>query len=297
MVMMESIDLINPPHAAYWPTPHHRRVPNVIDRRMILIGSTVLIGPPFSPAHAQSANLPAMRLNPPTLPPPVGFSHLSEGRGRLVWISGQVPRNARGQLVGEGDFAAQVEQVFRNLAVAVEEAGGRFADVVKLNYYCHESVDRSLLRHVNLVRDRHVDTTRPPASTFIFVPGLALPGWLIEIEAVLSLLEDDGRLSVHAALVSDAPISATLLEAARGLASATRAEPGCLSYHVGIDIERPSALRLSETWRDLGALRDHFTTPHMAAFREILAAEGRVRTEIEIFSISRSEPLSRLRDS
>lgn len=271
----------------------------MIDRRMILVGSTVLIGPSFSPAHAQSGGRPAMRINPATLPPPVGFSHLSEGRGRLVWISGQVPRNASGELVGEGDFAAQVEQVFRNLAVAVQEAGGRFADVVKLNYYCHESVDRSLLRHVNLVRDRHVDTTRPPASTFIFVPGLALPGWLIEIEAVLSLPEpeDDGRLSVHAALISDAPLSAALLEAARTLASATREEPGCLSYHVGVDIERPSALRLSETWRDIEALRDHFATPHMAAFREVLATEPGVRTEIEIFSIARSEPLSRLRAS
>lgn len=57
------------------------------------------------------------------------------------------------------------------------------------------SVDRSLLRHVNETRDRYVDTDRPPASTFIFVPTLALPEWLIEIEAVLSLPRRQARRS------------------------------------------------------------------------------------------------------
>lgn len=268
----------------------------MLARRTMLIGSTGLVALLGETANAQSGARPALRSNPATLPPPVGFSHLSEGRGRLIWISGQVPRDAQGRLVGEGDFGAQVEQVFRNLATAIEEAGGRFADVVKLNYYCHESVDRSLLRHVNMVRDRHVDTDRPPASTFIFVPGLALPGWLIEVEAVLSLPEDN-RLAVHASLVSDAPISSALLEAARRLATATRSEPGCLGYHIALDIERPSALRLVETWRNMDALRDHFATPHMAAFREALLREPSVRTEIEVLSISHSEPLGSLRAS
>lgn len=259
---------------------------------MMLTGSTAAAV--AAPALAQDAATLPLRSNPPSLPPPVGFSHLSEGRGRLVWISGQVPRNARGELVGKGDFAAQLEQVFANLAVAVKEAGGRFADVVKLNYYCHESVDRSLLGNVNRIRDRYVDTARPPASTFIFTPGLALADWLIEIEAVLSLPED-GRVSVHAALVSEAPISPALIAAARRLAAATRAEPGCLRYHIGLDVERPSALRLSETWRDLAALQAHFATPHMAAFRQVLASEPGVRTEIEIFSVARGEPLTVLR--
>lgn len=258
-------------------------------RREMLIGSGLLLGASTGAARAQQSDLP-LRRNPPTLPPPVGFSHLSEGRGRLIWISGQVPRDSDGRLVGAGDFAAQIEQVFSNLAIAIGEAGGRFADVVKLNYYCHESVDRSLLRHVNQTRDRYVDTRRPPASTFIFVPALALPEWLIEIEAVLSL-PDDHRLSVHAALVSEAPISETLLGAARSLAAATRNEPGCLSYHIGVDVEGGTALRISETWRDMAALRAHFSTPHMAAFRRVLDGEPGIRTEIAVFAVARDESL------
>lgn len=265
----------------------------MIDRRSILIGSAILMGPALVPAaRAQTPGLP-LRLNPPTLPPPVGFSHLSEGQGRLIWISGQVPRNAKGEMVGAGDFAAQLEQVFSNLDVAIREAGGRFADVVKLNYYCHQSVDRSLLRNVNLIRDRYVDLARPPASTFIFVAGLARPEWLVEIEAVLSVPPSDQMLAVHASLLSDKVISPALFEAAKRMSEATRAEPGCLSYFMGVDVERPSALRLTETWRNRASLDTHFATPHMAAFRNALRAEGGIRTEIEIFAVNRREPLGR----
>lgn len=130
-----------------------------------------------------------LRSSPETLPPPIGFSHLAEARGKIVFISGQVPMDQDGNLVGEDDFVAQLEQVFRNLDVAVREAGGQFSDVVKLNYFCHADVERALLPNVARVRDALVDTSRPPASTFIFVAGLVRPGWLIEVDAVLALPE------------------------------------------------------------------------------------------------------------
>jgi enamine deaminase RidA (YjgF/YER057c/UK114 family) len=131
-------------------------------------------------------NLP-LRSSPATLPPTVGWSQLAEARGRLVYISGQVAETPDGTLVGKGDFAAQVEQVFRNLDIAVREAGAKFSNVVKLNYYVVQSVDRSLLMHFRQVRDRYIDAARPPASTFVIVAGLAREGWLIEIEAVAAL--------------------------------------------------------------------------------------------------------------
>lgn len=128
-----------------------------------------------------------LRLSPATLPPPVGFSHLSEASGRIIYISGQVPHDAKGDLVGEGDFEAQLHQIFTNLTIAAREAGSSCRDLVKLNYYCDARVDRTLLRHVTRVRDQYVDTSRPPASTFVFVAGLVRPGWLIEIDAVLAI--------------------------------------------------------------------------------------------------------------
>jgi enamine deaminase RidA (YjgF/YER057c/UK114 family) len=63
----------------------------------------------------------------------------------------------------------------------VSSEGATFADVVKLNSYL---VDISALPAVRTVRDRHVDTARPPASTAVEVKGLVRPEFLIEIEAL-----------------------------------------------------------------------------------------------------------------
>src|SRR6267378_2575183 len=76
--------------------------------------------------------------SPKTLiaPGPAGYSHIAKvNSGTIVYLSGQVASDASGKVVGEGDFEAQVEQVFRNLKIAVEAAGGTMADIVKLNYY------------------------------------------------------------------------------------------------------------------------------------------------------------------
>src|SRR5262245_5444996 len=128
-----------------------------------------------------------LRARPATLPPANGYSHLAEARGRLIYIAGQVAETPDGTLIGKDDFGAQVEQVFRNLDIAVREAGAKFTDVVKLNYYCVSSVDRSLLPQLRVARDRYVDNTGPPASTFGFVAGLVRAAWLIEVEAIVAL--------------------------------------------------------------------------------------------------------------
>jgi enamine deaminase RidA (YjgF/YER057c/UK114 family) len=124
--------------------------------------------------------------NPETLFVPVaGYSQVAKVRsGKLVYVAGQVPFDRSGKLVGENDFLAQVEQVFLNLKAAVEAAGGSFEDVVKLNYFCVETVDRSLIPEMLKVRDRFVNTKTPPISTFVVVKTLVRPEWLIEVEAV-----------------------------------------------------------------------------------------------------------------
>jgi enamine deaminase RidA (YjgF/YER057c/UK114 family) len=115
----------------------------------------------------------------------MGYSNVAEvTRGKIIYISGQVPRDWAGELVGEEDFPAQVEQVFRNVKVAVEAAGGTFDNIVKLNYYCVDSVPPHLLPVVRNIRDRYVDTENPPVSTFVIVRRLVRPEWLIELEAV-----------------------------------------------------------------------------------------------------------------
>jgi reactive intermediate/imine deaminase len=121
-------------------------------------------------------------LSPQTMPPPFGYSHVVDSPAeRIVYISGQVPLDREGQLVGEGDVDAQTRQVFENLTRALEGADAAWSDVVKLSYFLTDVRD---IASVRAIRDEYVDTERPPASTLVQVSGLFRPDVLVEIEAV-----------------------------------------------------------------------------------------------------------------
>jgi reactive intermediate/imine deaminase len=96
-----------------------------------------------------------------------------------VITSGQVAINSHGGLVGVGDFAAQAQQVFRNLA-DVLEAGSSLAQVVKVTIYL---TDMSHFPDVVELR-RQYFTPPYPADTIVEVRALALPELMIEIEAI-----------------------------------------------------------------------------------------------------------------
>lgn len=123
-------------------------------------------------------------INPEGLARPGAYTPVVTARGgKTIWIAGQVPQDAAGQLVGRGDLPAQIEQVYRNLQLALAGAGATFNDVVKLNVYVvgYKPEHRDLL---NQVRSRYVSKDNPPASTLIGVQALARPDFLVEIEAV-----------------------------------------------------------------------------------------------------------------
>jgi len=121
-------------------------------------------------------------LSPGTLPPPFGYSHVVDApAGRVIFISGQVPLDQAGELVGEGDIEAQARQVFENLTTALEAADASWPDVVKLNFFV---VDVAQIGAVRGVRDEYVNTGQPPASTLIEVSRLFRDDVLIEVDAV-----------------------------------------------------------------------------------------------------------------
>jgi enamine deaminase RidA (YjgF/YER057c/UK114 family) len=133
---------------------------------------------------------PTEFINPTSLiaPGPAVYSHVAKvNRGTIVYISGQVPSDASGKIVGDGDFEAQVGQVFANLKIAVEAAGGEMADIVKLNYFLAAEVNQADVPKMRPIRDRYLNVAKPPASTFVAVSRLMRPGWLIEIEAVAAI--------------------------------------------------------------------------------------------------------------
>jgi enamine deaminase RidA (YjgF/YER057c/UK114 family) len=111
-----------------------------------------------------------------------GYSHAVVGRGdRLIAIAGQVAMDEHGELVGPDDPRAQAERVFENMGLALAAAGATFADVLKFSIFV---TDISVLPAVREVRDRYIDTERPPASTAVQVTELFRPGFMIEIEAL-----------------------------------------------------------------------------------------------------------------
>ena len=113
---------------------------------------------------------------------PAGYSQVVEVRGgRTLYISGQVALDASGTLVGPGDFAAQVKQVFANLKARLDEAGASFSDVVKLNFYLVDAGDLQIVRDV---RDTYVNREHPPASTAVVVKQLIRPELLVEVDAI-----------------------------------------------------------------------------------------------------------------
>lgn len=100
--------------------------------------------------------------------------------GSLLFVSGQAAVGEDGAVVGTGDFDAQAEQTFRNLARVLDAGGSSLADVVKVTIYL---TDMSNFEKIVELRGRWF--TRPwPADTIVEVSALALPELMIEIEAI-----------------------------------------------------------------------------------------------------------------
>ncbi|MBN9071617.1 MAG: RidA family protein [Rhizobiales bacterium] len=118
---------------------------------------------------------------------PFGFSHaVEQNGGRTLHLSGQVAWNGAGELVGPGDLVAQTRQALANLRTVLAEAGATPADIVRLRtYVVNHSPDK--LGPVTAEIVAFYGDAAPAANTFIGVQSLALPDFLIEIEATAAL--------------------------------------------------------------------------------------------------------------
>ena len=116
---------------------------------------------------------------------PEPISHYTDAvrAGDLLFLSGIVPVDAEGRLVGDDDVVEQARQVFRNMSDVLAAAGVSFADVVKMTVFLTDADDRPL---INPVRQEVFGETRP-ASTLVEISRLAIPGARIEVEAVAVL--------------------------------------------------------------------------------------------------------------
>ncbi|WP_414901617.1 RidA family protein [Sphingomonas flavalba] len=125
------------------------------------------------------------RLYPPTLfdSGPFGFSQVVKaGAGETVYCSGQTAWDKDGALIGAGDFAAQLDEALRNVGRALAAAGAATRDVVGIRIYV---VDHKpdYLSIIGEAVTGFFGADHLPASTLIGVARLAIPDFLVEIEA------------------------------------------------------------------------------------------------------------------
>jgi 2-iminobutanoate/2-iminopropanoate deaminase len=130
--------------------------------------------------------MPKKHVNPASLFPSVehGFSQVVIASGaKTVFISGQTAWDASRRIVGR-NVGEQALQAFHNVKTAVEAAGGTLSDIVALRIYVVH-----LAENVEAVGSalREAFTTNPPASTWIGVTSLAVPEFLVEVEATAVL--------------------------------------------------------------------------------------------------------------
>ena len=90
------------------------------------------------------------------------------------------------ELVGAG-LGEQARQAFANVGTCLEAAGAEVTDVVKWTILCVDGAP--LAEGFCAFREFWPEDASPPAITVAFVAGLAVPGAMVEIEAVAAVPE------------------------------------------------------------------------------------------------------------
>lgn len=128
------------------------------------------------------AETPHDILHPRHWAPARGYANGIAARGRLVFTGGLVGWDAEGRFVSD-DFAAQAEQVLRNIVAVLAEAGAAPRHLVRLTWYVTDkraylAALPELGRAYREVIGRHY-----PAMALVQVVALVEDRALVEIEA------------------------------------------------------------------------------------------------------------------
>ena len=98
---------------------------------------------------------------------------------KTIFVSGQLARDAKGEVVGKGDMRAQIRQTGENIKAALAAAGATLNDIVKTNTYVTDIEE--FFKHVD-ARMEYFGAL--PTSTTIEVRKLAHPDLMVEIEVI-----------------------------------------------------------------------------------------------------------------
>ena len=128
-------------------------------------------------------------INPESLGAPRGYSNgvLTEARGRLLFIAGQVAWDETQEIVGP-DFVEQFDRALTNVITVVKEAGGRPDQIARLVIYVTD-------------KDEYCERTRAIGERYRALMGPHFPAMvLVEVS---SLLDNEAKVELEAIAVLD----------------------------------------------------------------------------------------------
>jgi len=130
-------------------------------------------------------------INPEGLSKNPAFSQIvtTQGRGKTIYVGGQDAVNAHGEVVGKGDIGEQTEQVMKNLQTALMACGATFDNLVKLSIYIVQGQD--IYRGFQASQKYLGKLKNPPAISGFFVAALANPNYLVEVDAIAFIPEEN----------------------------------------------------------------------------------------------------------
>ena len=128
-------------------------------------------------------------INPPELAAH-GYTNVVtvQGNVKTVYVGGQDAVNAKGEIVGIGDMAAQTRQVMDNIEIALAAGGAKLEHVIKWNVYIVQGND--FMPGYQVFQERWGNRPNPPIVTAAIVSGLARPEFLVEVDAIAVVPEE-----------------------------------------------------------------------------------------------------------
>lgn len=126
-------------------------------------------------------------INPSTIHDPIGYTHITIPKGKkIIFFAGQVAWDKDMNVVEVDDLAKQTDQVYKNIEHALNEVGATWDHIVKTTIYTTKPHEYEI---IGAATAKYFGDAPPPTQSIIGVTGLALPEFLIEIEATI-VLED-----------------------------------------------------------------------------------------------------------
>ena len=112
-----------------------------------------------------------------------GFAQVVSAEGKkVIFCAGQTSWDKDNNLIGENDLGKQMEKTLENIGIALKEAGGSLADVCRLTIYIVD-YNPGMLETIAAELNKAFNEDALPANTLLGIQALAVPEFLVEMEA------------------------------------------------------------------------------------------------------------------